>query len=720
MRNIVRFLKGHVPAILLILVLLVAEAWCDLALPGYTSDIVDVGIQQGGIASPLPQELQSDSMELLTLFLSDSDADTVRSSYRQNDDGTWQLDSSLSSTRKSDLESILITPMALCYTAGQQEGSQLDMLPQAVATGQITRDQLLAMEDQALSQMGDISDSMLRQMATEYLKDEYSALGKDLGAIQTRYLLITGGKMLGITLLSVLCVIVITLLASRIAAAVSRDLRDQVFRQVLSFSAAEMDQFSTASLITRSTNDIQQIQMVIVMLLRMVLYAPILGIGGILKVAATKTGLGWIIAVAVGCLLGLVLLLVSIAMPKFKKMQTLVDDLNLVSREILTGVPVIRAFSREQHAIAHFDEANTNLKNNQLFVNRVMAIMSPLMMFIMYGITAMILWFGAKGIDLGTMQTGDLTAFITYTMQIVMSFMMITMVSIMLPRASVAADRIMEVLNTTSSVADPAAPVSVPQASGALEFHDVSFTYPGGESPVLSHISFTARPGETTAIIGATGSGKSTLLNLIPRFYDVSEGCITLDGQDIRSLSQHDLRAQLGYVPQKGILFSGDMESNLKFGGEHISDEAMVAAAGIAQADDFISEKAEGYHAPIAQGGSNVSGGQKQRLSIARAIAADPKIYLFDDSFSALDYKTDAALRQALAKAAADATIVIVAQRISTVMKAQQILVLDEGRIVGRGTHETLLKTCPTYLDIAKSQLSAKELGLEGGLSHGE
>ena len=436
MRNIVRFLKGHVPAILLILMLLVAEAWCDLALPGYTSDIVDVGIQQGGIASPLPEQLQSDSMELLTLFLSDSDANTVRSFYTLSSDGIWQLDSSLSGTQKLELETILITPMALCYTAGQQEGSQLDMLPQAIAAGQITKEQLLAMKDQALSQMGDISDSMLRQMATEYLKDEYSALGKDLNAIQTHYLLITGGKMLGITLLSVLCVIVITLLASRIAAAVSRDLRDQVFRQVLSFSAAEMDQFSTASLITRSTNDIQQIQMVIVMLLRMVLYAPILGIGGILKVAATKTGLGWIIAVAVGCLLGLVLILVSIAMPKFKKMQTLVDDLNLVSREILTGVPVIRAFSREQHAVDHFDEANTNLKNNQLFVNRVMAIMSPLMMFIMYGITAMIVWFGAKGIDLGTMQTGDLTAFITYTMQIVMSFMMITMVSIMLPRAS--------------------------------------------------------------------------------------------------------------------------------------------------------------------------------------------------------------------------------------------------------------------------------------------
>lgn len=715
MRNIVRFLKGHVPAILLILVLLVAEAWCDLALPSYTSDIVDVGIQQGGISSPLPQELQDSSMELLTLFLEDSDAAIVRAAYTQDSDGNWTLQGGLTAQEKQDLTDLLRVPMALCYTAKQQGETDLTMLPQAIAAGQVTKDQLLAMKDQALAQMGDLSDTMLNQMATEYLKEEYTALGIDLDDIQTHYLLVTGGKMLGITLLSVLCVIIITLLASRIAAAVSRDLRDQVFRRVLSFSNREMDQFSTASLITRSTNDIQQIQMVIVMLLRMVLYAPILGIGGILKVAATKTGLGWIIAVAVGCLLGLVLILMSVAMPKFKKMQTLVDDLNLVSREILTGVPVIRAFSREEHAVAHFDEANTNLKNNQLFVNRVMSIMSPLMMFIMYGITAMILWFGAKGIDLGTMQTGDLTAFITYTMQIVMSFMMITMVSIMLPRASVAADRIMEILNTNTSVEDPAQPKDAANLTGQVEFHDVSFTYPGSEAPALSHISFTANPGETTAIIGSTGSGKSTLLNLIPRFYDVSQGSITLGGTDLRQLSQHDLRAQLGYVPQKGVLFSGDIESNLKFGGKHITNDAMVTAAQIAQATEFIESKPDGYHSSIAQGGSNVSGGQKQRLSIARAVAGNPKIYLFDDSFSALDYKTDVALRQALAENVSDATIIIVAQRISTVMKAEQILVLDEGRIVGRGTHQELLRTCPTYLDIAKSQLSPKELGLEGG-----
>ena len=715
MRNIVRFLKGHIPSILLILVLLVAEAWCDLALPSYTSDIVDVGIQQGGIDSPLPEHLRDSSMQLLQLFLSDSDVETVQSAYSQDDEGVWQLRDDLSASEQSKLEEILLTPMALCYTAQQQEGSQLEMLPQAVAAGQITKDQLLSMKDEALSQMGDLSDTMLQQMATEYLKAEYTALNIDLDAIQSHYLWVTGGKMLGITLISVLCVIIITLVASRVAAAVSRDLRDQVFRQVLSFSAAETDQFSTASLITRSTNDIQQIQMVIVMLLRMVLYAPILGIGGIVKVAATKTGLGWIIAVAVGCLLGLVLILMAVAMPKFKKMQTLVDDLNLVSREILTGVPVIRAFSREEHAVEHFDQANTNLKNNQLFVNRVMAVMSPLMMFIMYGITAMIVWFGAKGIDLGTMQTGDLTAFITYTMQIVMSFMMITMVSIMLPRASVAANRIMEVLNTKPSIADPAVPEDAKNLGGTVEFQDVSFCYPGSETPALSHISFTARPGETTAIIGSTGSGKSTLLNLIPRFYDATTGRITLGGKDSRSLSQHDLRSMLGYVPQKGVLFSGDIESNLKFGGSHITDAAMEKAAEIAQATEFISSKPDGYHSSIAQGGSNVSGGQKQRLSIARAIAGNPQVYLFDDSFSALDYKTDAALRQALADNVGDATVIIVAQRISTVMKAQQILVLDEGEIVGRGTHEELLKTCPTYLDIAKSQLSAQELGLEGG-----
>ena len=715
MRNIVRFLKGHVPAILVILVLLVAEAWCDLALPSYTSDIVDVGIQQGGIASPVSEQLRDSSMELLTLFLSDDDADTVRSFYTQNAEGVWELNDGLSGSEKSQLESLLTVPMALCYSAEQQGSTDLSMLPQAVAAGQVSRDQLLTMKDQALEQMGDLSDTMLGQMAAEYLKEEYTALDIDLDAIQTHYLLVTGGKMLGITLASVLCVIIITLLASRIAAAVSRDLRDQVFRQVLSFSTAEMDHFSTASLITRSTNDIQQIQMVIVMLLRMVLYAPILGIGGILKVAATKTGLGWIIAVAVGCLLGLVLILMAVAMPKFKKMQTLVDDLNLVSREILTGVPVIRAFSREQHAVEHFDEANTNLKNNQLFVNRVMSIMSPLMMFIMYGITAMILWFGAKGIDLGTMQTGELTAFITYTMQIVMSFMMITMVSIMLPRASVAADRIMEILNTHTTVTDPDEAAALDSCKGQVAFHDVSFTYPGSESPALSHISFTANPGETTAIIGSTGSGKSTLLNLIPRFYDATQGSITLDGTDIRDYRQHDLRSVLGYVPQKGVLFSGDIESNLKFGGKHITDEAMLSAAEIAQATEFIESKPEHYHSSIAQGGSNVSGGQKQRLSIARAIAGDPKVYLFDDSFSALDYKTDVALRQALSEKVSDATIIIVAQRISTVMKAQQILVLDEGEIVGRGTHEELLRSCPTYLDIAKSQLSEQELGLEGG-----
>ncbi len=720
MLNILKLLRRHVGTILVILLLLVAEAWCDLALPGYTSDIVDVGIQQNGIDSTLPETLRPESFQVLTLLMDQSDADLARRSYSLEDD-RYTLTDSISKEEQQQLSDAFALPMALCYQAKQSGEIDLSALPAAVESGVVTPEQLIDMRDEAQAQMTEISDTMLDQVAIEYMKEEYTALDMDLDAMQRNYLILAGAKMLGVTLLSVLSVIIITLLASRTAAAVSRDLREKVYSHVLSFSSAEMDQFSTASLITRSTNDIQQVQMVIVMLLRMVLYAPILGIGGIIKVTNTRTGLGWIIAVAVGCLLGVVLILVSIAMPKFKKMQTLVDDLNLVSREILTGIPVIRAFSREEFEIRHFDKANTNLKNNQLFVNRTMAIMYPMMMIIMYGITALIVWCGAKGINLGTMQTGDLTAFITYTMQIVMAFMMITMVSIMLPRASVAATRIMEVLNTQPTIHDPSTPVSVDRqaAKGIVTFHDVSFTYPGGTAPALEHISFTAHPGQTTAIIGSTGCGKSTLIHLIPRFYDVTEGSITIDGTDIRDMTQADLRSLLGFVPQKGILFSGDIESNLKFGGNNITDEDMHQAAEIAQAADFIAEKPDGYSAPIAQGGTNVSGGQKQRLSIARAIAKHPKIYLFDDSFSALDYKTDAKLRQVLHESMDDATVILVAQRISTVLHAQEILVLDEGKIVGRGTHEELLKNCPEYLEIAKSQLSPKELGLEGGEDNG-
>ncbi|MEG1879320.1 MAG: ABC transporter ATP-binding protein, partial [Pseudoflavonifractor sp.] len=497
------------------------------------------------------------------------------------------------------------------------------------------------------------------------------------------------------------------------AAKLGLDLRGDVFKKVVSFSSAELDRFSTASLITRSTNDIQQVQMVVVMLLRIVIYAPIVGIGGVMKVAATHTGMGWIIALAVGIIVLLVVTLMAIAMPKFQKMQTLIDRLNLVAREILTGLPVIRAFSREQHEEKRFDLANLDLKKTQLFTNRVMTFMMPAMMLVMNGISVLIVWNGAQGINAGTLQVGGMMAFITYTMQIVMAFLMISMISIMLPRAAVSARRINEVLETVPSIRDKSSlkDKDLADCSGVLAFEDVSFRYPDADADVLEHISFTARPGETTAIIGSTGSGKSTLLNLIPRFFDVSYGRLTVDGVDIRDISQHKLRSLLGYVPQKGVLFSGDITSNLKFGGEEITDAAVQEAAEIAQASDFIAEKPEGYDAPIAQGGSNVSGGQKQRLSIARAIAKHPKIFLFDDSFSALDYKTDVVLRRALGEKIKDATIIIVAQRISTILHADQIIVLDEGKVAGIGNHEALMETCPTYQEIAKSQLSAAELG---------
>jgi ATP-binding cassette subfamily B protein len=485
------------------------------------------------------------------------------------------------------------------------------------------------------------------------------------------------------------------------------------------FTNAEMEQFSTASLITRSTNDIQQVQMVIVMLLRMVAYAPILAIGGIIKVAQTATGMSWIIVLAVIILAACVGVLMAIAMPKFKKMQTLVDRLNLVARELLTGIMPIRAFSREKHEEARFEQANQDLYQTQLFTNRTMTFMNPVMMFIMNGISVLIVWVGGHGVDDGAMQVGDMTAFITYSMVIVMGFLMIAMISIMLPRAGVAADRIVEVIETPISLQDPQHPkdAALADAKGQVEFHDVSFTYPDAEEPVISDISFTAKPGQTTAIIGSTGCGKSTLLNLIPRFFDVTKGSITIDGVDIREITQHKLRSMLGYVPQKGVLFSGTIESNLKYGDDQITQEEVEEAAEIAQATEFISTKDAGYSAPIAQGGSNVSGGQKQRLSIARAIAKHPKVYLFDDSFSALDYKTDLALRKALAEKTGDATVIIVAQRISTILHADQIIVLDNGRIVGMGDHETLLRTCETYQEIAKSQLSDAELAsaMKGG-----
>ena len=715
MLNILKYLKKHGGMVVLILALLCVQAYCDLTLPKYTSDIVDVGIQQSGVERVAPQQMRGTTMEALTLFLSDEDEATLRAAYTAAEDGTYTLTVREKKTL-DQLDRMLGLPMVALYQMEQQGMDPAMLTAQAEQVGREAfkaglMEQMEAMADQ----YGATADMLTDQMAILFVRQEYEAMGMDLNAMQRSYLLTTGGKMLALTLLMVAAAITAGMLASRVAASVGMELRGKVFRKVVSFGNAEIDKFSTASLITRSTNDIQQIQMVVVMLLRLVLYAPIIGIGGIVRVASTRTGMGWIIGVAVGVLLALIVVLMTVAMPKFKKMQTLIDRVNLVSREILTGLPVIRAFSREEYEEKRFDKANRDLMGTQLFTNRTMSMMMPIMMLIMNGISVLIVWAGAHGVDLGTMQVGDMIAFITYTMQIVMAFLMISVVSIMLPRAGVSAKRIQEVLDTKVSVRDPEPGKNKDESKenwrGEVCFEDVSFRYPDAQADVLEHISFTARPGETTAIIGSTGSGKSTLLNLIPRFFDVSYGRITIDGVDIRNLSLHKLHSLLGYVPQKGVLFSGTIESNLKFGGEDITDEAMRQAAAIAQADDFIDAKPEGYESPIAQGGTNVSGGQKQRLSIARAIAKDPKVYLFDDSFSALDYKTDAALRHALSEQVKDAAVIIVAQRISTILHAQQIIVLDEGKVAGIGTHEELMASCPTYQEIARSQLSEAELG---------
>ena len=709
--RIFRYLKREIATVFLILILLVIQAVCDLSLPSYTSDIVDIGIQQSGIERVTPEQLRPETLQTLELFMTEEEIQTVELAY-QEEDGILVL-SEKEKKQLDVLDECFIVPMALVSQIQNSPDMPAGDLSTALASGVMTKDDLLAMR----GNLENVSEMLISQMAVAFVRTEYEAIGVDMGKMQTDYLWSTGAKMLGLTVLMMAVAIVGGLLASRTAARVGRDLRGNVFKKVVSFSNVEMDRFSTASLITRSTNDIQQVQQVIVMLLRMVMYAPILGIGGVIKVAGTKTGMEWIIAVAVGIIILVVILLMTIAMPKFKKMQTLVDRLNLVSREILTGIPVIRAFSRETHEEKRFDEANRDLMRTQMFTNRVMTFMMPVMMLVMNTITIMIVWFGAKGVDLGSMQVGDMMAFITYTMQIVMSFMMLTMISIMLPRANVAAARIDEVLAVEPAIEEPKINqdglLSAPR--GIVTFDDVSFAYPGAGENVLEHISFEAFPGQTTAIIGSTGSGKSTLVHLLPRLYDVSSGAVKIDGVDTRDLSLHKLHSLLGFVPQKGVLFSGDITSNLKFGGDDITDEAMKEAAEIAQAAPFIEEKPEGYRSPIAQGGTNVSGGQKQRLSIARAIAKNPKIYVFDDSFSALDYKTDTQLRRALAAKTKEATVIIVAQRISTILHADQIIVLDDGRIAGIGSHEELLKSCETYREIARSQLSEKELGMKGG-----
>lgn len=723
-------------AVAIVIVLLVVQALCELSLPNYTADIVDVGIQQNGVDSVAMREMSRDTYEWLMAFMNTDECAYVASCYEEGKD-SYVLKSAIEADKDKikKLEQTLQEPLVLTYfmeygtqqTADSQYASMMGDATEGLAQVQKLKDagllqpaSLYEMRKKVSKQFGELGDTMTDQLSVAMVEKEYEALGYDMQKMQMQYLLHTGGVMILMTLGMLAAAVLLGYVSSKTAADIGRSLRQKVYTSVISYSGKEIDRFSTASLITRCTNDIQQVQMVEVMLLRMVLYAPVLAIGGIIMVSRTDTSMSWIIFIAVAVIIGVVLVLMKFSMPKFKMMQKLVDRLNLVSREILTGIPVIRAFSREEHEKERFQDANTDLMETQLYTSRMMAWMMPIMMLIMNCITIAVVWFGAKGISAGQMQVGDMMAFITYAMVIVMSFLLLTMMSIMLPRAGVAAERIQEVLCTKSSIEDAktVADDTMGQIRGELAFHDVCFAYPNAKSNVLDHLDFVAEPGKTTAIIGSTGCGKSTLLQLIPRLYDVTEGSITLDGIDIRKISQKKLRDTIGYVPQKAVLFSGDIRSNIKYADEGIADDVMIKAAEIAQATEFVEEKEKKYDSHISQGGSNVSGGQKQRLAIARAIAKEPKIYLFDDSFSALDFKTDKALREALFVHAKDATILIVAQRISTILHADQILVLDDGKIVGKGTHQELLKTCQTYQEIAMSQLSQSEIEqTKGGMA---
>ena len=757
MKNLFKYAASYWKAMIAIVLILVGQAYCDLSLPAYTSDIVNVGIQQGGIKDEVPRQIATEEMEKLLLFVSEDDQQTVMDAYTEDNTSykkeAYVLKDSVAEEENTmeNLKDILQIPMMM--TSGIESGSDTtkqmeDKLKEQMSQGMAQslpqgadqtmpegmpqgESQAVSLDDMSMfdllkmlpaeqrativekieEQMSEMPDTILDQASVSFCRSAYKDLGMDMDQTQIHYLLKTGGQMAALALLGMVASIMVAFLASRVGASAGRDLRSGVFHKVVGFSNNEFNHFSTASLITRSTNDIQQIQMLIVMLLRMVLYAPILAIGGVLQVMKTNVSMSWIIGLAVIIIAFVVLLLFLVVMPKFKVLQNLVDKLNLVTREILTGLPVIRAFSTEKHEEERFDDANRTLTKTNLFVNRAMTFMMPVMMLVMNGVSVLIVWTGAHGISDGQMQVGDMMAFIQYTMQIIMGFLMLCMISIMLPRAAVAADRVEEVLKSETMIHDPKQEKHFPEdGKGVLTFDHVSFRYPGADEDVLEDITFTAKPGETTAIIGSTGSGKSTLVNLIPRFYDVTSGDITLDGVDIREVKQHELREKLGYVPQKGVLFSGDIASNIMFGNSHGSDDEMIEAAEIAQATEFIDTKPEKYKSPISQGGSNVSGGQKQRLSIARAIAKHPQVFIFDDSFSALDYKTDVTLRRALAEKTSGSTVLIVAQRISTILHAEQIIVLDEGKVAGKGTHAELLKNCPVYREIAESQLSRKEL----------
>ena len=721
MIKLMKYLKKSAGYVALIIALLFLQAYCDLSLPDYTSKIVNIGIQQKGIEDGVPEKIRKTSMDGLELFMSQEDISQLETAYTE--DGELYVLKDIDKDTRASLNEILGKPMLMLGGLTMENEASGEMLAQmgipegadpVEAVAQMPEDARAQMTESMGEKFRDMPDSMITQAAVSYVQAEYEALGEDIDELQMKYIGEAGLKMILMALLIMVASISVVFLSAKVAASLGHDIRGDIYRKVIGFSSNEYNKFSTASLITRSTNDVQQVQMTMAMMFRIVLYAPIIGIGGVLRVLETDSSMTWILGVGVVLILVIIGLLFSIAMPRFTKLQTLIDRLNLVTREILTGIPVIRAFSREKHEEDRFEDANKVLTKTNLFVNRCMTFMMPSMMLIMNGISVLIVYNGSYAVDAGNMQVGDMMAFIQYAMQIIMAFLMITAMSIMLPRANVAAMRIVEILETENSLKEPEAPVHPSEEiKGTVEFDHVSFAYPDAGENVLTDISFKAEKGQTLAVIGSTGSGKSSLINLIPRFYDVIQGCVKVDGVDVRSMSQKELRDRLGYVPQKGVLFSGTIDSNIRYGKTDISEEQVKKAAMVAQAQDFIEEKPHGYESPVAQGGTNVSGGQKQRLSIARAVAKDPEIFIFDDSFSALDFKTDKALRKALKEHTKNATTIIVAQRISTILNADQILVLDDGKMAGLGTHRELMKNCEVYRQIAMSQLSEEELANE-------